>query len=289
MVINKKIRIIELLLFIVPSMIVIAFVFFFPLIMIIKYSFFGNVPGQSEFTLLNYKALLQSNMFLIGLKNNFLLLIAVPIILILSIFFAAILYEKMAGWKFYRFVVFLPYVLPITVVGIVFVYVFQFEGVFNFVLSKIGLGFMALDWFGNPKLAIWTIMAIIIWKELGFSTVLLFARMMNIDQGLYDAAAIDGCNWFQKHINVTIPQSTTTLGFLATINIITMLAWVFNYVFVTTHGGPNNASAVTELAIYQYAFRLNNIPFAAAASFVLFLITIVFIIIQSRFRMQEIE
>jgi ABC-type sugar transport system permease subunit len=289
MIITKKTKITESLIYILPSIILIIFVFFFPLIMIIKYSFFGADNSKFIFTLDNYKGLFKSDMFVVGLKNNFLLLAAVPIIIILSIFFAALLYEKIGGWKFYRFIVFLPYVLPITVVGIVFVYIFQLEGIFNFILKKIGLGFMAIDWFGNPKIAIWTIMIIIIWKELGFSTVLILARMMSINQDLYDAAEIDGCNWFQRHINVTIPQSITTLGFLVTINIITMLAWVFNYVYVTTHGGPNISTMVAEMAIYKYEFRFNNIAMASSASFILFLITIVFIVIQSRIRMREIE
>ena len=121
MIISKKSRITETVLYIIPSILLISFVFFFPVIMIIKYSFFGTDSSKFTFTLNNYKGLFQSDMFIVWLKNNFLLLTAVPIIIVLSIFFAALLYEKIGGWKFYRFVVFLPYVLPITVVGIVFV------------------------------------------------------------------------------------------------------------------------------------------------------------------------
>lgn len=289
MIYSRKSRIIELIVYIVPSLLLIGFVFFFPLVMLLKYSFFGFKTGSNKFTLENYKVLFNNDMFLAGLKNNFLLLIAVPVILLLSIYFAIILYEKMGGWKFHRFVIFLPYVLPIPVVGVVFVYIFQFRGVFNFILGKIGLEFLAKDWFGNPKLVIWTIMFIIIWKELGFATVIFFARMMSINKDLYDAADIDGCNWLQKHIYITIPQSLATIGFLTTIMVITMLSWVFNYVFVTTQGGPNVASMVTELAIYKFAFRYNNMALASAASFVLLLITIFFVIAQSRFRAREVE
>lgn len=289
MIASKKLRNIELLVYIVPSFLIIGLVFFFPLLMILKYSLFGTEPGFDRFSLGNYRILFDNDMFLTGLKNNFLLLIAVPIILLLAIFFAILLYEGIRGWKFYRFIVFMPYILPIPVVGIVFVYIFQLRGIFNFILEKVGLEFFKYDWFGNPKIAIYTIMFIIIWKEMGFVTVLLFARMMSINRDLYDAAEVDGCNWVQKHVYITIPQSITTIVFLITIMIITMLAWVFNYVFVTTHGGPNIASMVTELAIYRFAFRFNNMPLASAASSILFLITVVFIIIQSRFRMKEVE
>ena len=180
-------------------------------------------------------------------------------------------------------------VLPIPVVGIVFVYIFQLRGVFNTVLASVGLEILINDWWGDPKIVIWTIMFIIIWRMLGFNTVFLLARMMSIEEDLYDAAKIDGCNWFQQHIHVSIPQSAGTLGFLLTINIITVLSWVFIYVYVTTQGGPNVSSMVTEMVIYKYAFKFGNITMASAAAFTLFAITLVFIIIQTRYRMREIE
>lgn len=285
---SKKLRVIELSAYMIPSFLIIGFVFFFPIVMILKYSFFGIKNGFGNFTLNNYILIFQTDIFLKGIKNNFILLIAVPIILLLSILFAILLYERIGGWKFYRFIIFIPYIMPVPVVGIIFIYIFQLNGIFNFVLEKIGLSFLIQDWFGNPKLTIWTIMFIIIWKLVGFGTILLFARMMNINHYLYDAAEIDGCNWFGKHFHITIPQSRNTIGFLTTIMVITMLAWVFNYVFVTTHGGPNNSSMVTELTIYTMLFKFNNVPLASAAAFILFLITLIFIIIQIKFREREV-
>ncbi|MHB1347591.1 MAG: carbohydrate ABC transporter permease [Candidatus Humimicrobiaceae bacterium] len=284
----KRRNIKEIILYLLPALIVIGFVFFFPIIRVIQYSFNRVSPKSLIFIgLTNYKILFTDDIFLSGLKNNIILLAAVPIIIILSVFFAILLYEKMGGWKFYRFVLFLPYILAIPVVGVVFSYIFQLNGVLNFLLEKVGLKFLMADWLGSSKWALWTVMFVIIWKELGFGIVLVFARLMSVPKDLYEAAEIDGANWFQKHIHVTIPQTRNVVSFLTIISIITMLSWVFNYIYVMTSGGPGTSTVVAEYYIYQTAFRYNNMGLAAAASVILFIITFIFVIVQTRIRGRE--
>jgi len=284
----KKRNIIEIILYLFPALIVIGFVFFFPIIRVIQYSFNRVNPRNLTFIgLTNYQILFTDDVFLTGLKNNIILLIAVPIIVFLSIFFAVLLYEKMGGWKFYRFILFLPYILAIPVVGVVFSYIFQLNGLLNFFLEKLGMKFLMADWLGSSKWALWTVMFVIIWKELGFGIVLIFARLMSVPKDLYEAAEIDGANWVQKHIHVTIPQTKNVVSFLTVITIITMLSWVFNYIYVMTLGGPGSSTMVSEYYIYQTAFRYHNMGQASAASVVLFLITFIFVIIQTRIRGRE--
>jgi ABC-type sugar transport system permease subunit len=284
----KRRNIREIILYLMPALLVIGFVFFFPIIRVIQYSFNRVSPKSLIFIgLTNYKILFTDDIFLSGLKNNIILLAAVPIIIILSVFFAILLYEKMGGWKFYRFVLFLPYILAIPVVGVVFSYIFQLNGVLNFLLEKVGLNFLMADWLGSSKWALWTVMFVIIWKELGFGIVLVFARLMSVPKDLYEAAEIDGANWIQKHIHVTIPQTKNVVSFLTIISIITMLSWVFNYIYVMTSGGPGTSTVVAEYYIYQTAFRYNNMGLASAASVILFIITFIFVIIQTRIRGRE--
>jgi ABC-type sugar transport system permease subunit len=284
----KRRNIREIILYLLPALIVIGFVFFFPIIRVIQYSFNRVNPKSLIFIgLTNYKILFTDDIFLSGLKNNIILLAAVPIIIILSVFFAILLYEKMGGWKFYRFVLFLPYILAIPVVGVVFSYIFQLNGVLNFLLEKVGLNFLMADWLGSSKWALWTVMFVIVWKELGFGIVLVFARLMSVPKDLYEAAEIDGANWFQKHIHVTIPQTRNVVSFLTIISIITMLSWVFNYIYVMTSGGPGTSTMVAEYYIYQTAFRYHNMGQASAASVVLFIITFIFVIVQTRIRGRE--
>ena len=278
----------EVFLYSLPAVSVIIFVFVYPIIKVIQYSF--NRVSQNELTYIgfeNYRIIFSDETFLISLKNNFLLLSSVPILIILSIFFAILLYEKIWGWKFYRFILFLPFIISIPVVGIIFFYIFQLKGLLNTGLEKIGLDILINDWLGSSRFAFWTVMFIIIWKELGFGIVILFARMTSINRDLYESAELDGASWIRKHIHVTIPQIKTVLTFLTIIYIITMLSWVFNYFYIITKGGPNVSTMVTEYYIYLNAFRYNIKGIASAASVVLFLVTFIFIIIRAKFLSSE--
>lgn len=284
----KKRQISEIILYLMPALLFIGFVFFFPIIRVIQYSFNKVSPKKLTFIgLTNYKILFTDNIFIDGLKHNFILLVAVPIIIVLSVFFAILLYEKIRGWKFYRFILFLPYILAIPVVGVVFSYIFQLNGVLNFLLEKVGLKFLQADWLGSSSWALWTVMFVIVWKELGFGIVLVFARLMSVPKDLYEAAEIDGASWLQKHTHVTVPQTRNVVSFLTVIMIITMLSWVFNYVYVMTLGGPGSSTVVAEYYIYQTAFRYNNMGLASAASVILFLITFIFVIIQTKIKGRE--
>ncbi len=284
---GKK-KFLEISLYLLPALMFIGFVFFFPILKVIQYSFARVKTTEIIYIgFENYKILFDDRVFIDGIKNNFILLISVPVIIIFSLFFAILLYERIKGWKFYRFTLFLPYILAITVVGIVFSYIFQLNGVLNFLLEKIGLGFLIQDWLGSSKWALWTIMFVVIWKEVGFGIVLIFSRLMSVSKDLYEAAEIDGCSWIKKHIHITIPQTRNVISFLTVILVITMLSWVFNYIYIMTLGGPGTSTMVAEYYIYMTAFRYHNMGLASAAAVVLFLITIIFVIIQAKLRSRE--
>jgi ABC-type sugar transport system permease subunit len=286
---NRKFT--EIILFLLPAILIIGFIYLFPLVKVFQYSFM-RISGNSfkYIGLNNYVNLFNDPRFLTGLKNNFIMLISVPIILILAVFFAVLLYEKMAGWRFYRFTLFLPYILAIPVIGVVFGYIFQLNGILNYFLEKLGLSFLTRDWFGSSKYAIWTLMLVIMWKELGFSIIMIFARLLSVNQELYEAAEIDGASWIKKHIYITIPQCINVISFLSIILIITMFAWIFNYVFTLTRGGPGISTIVSEFYIYKTAFSDNNMGLGSAGSVILFLIMLALIIGYSRlFGREEVD
>lgn len=281
----------EIILFLLPAILIIGFIYLFPLIKVFQYSFM-RISGTNfkyiGFT--NYINIFNDPRFIAGLKNNFILLLSVPVILVLAIFFAVLLYERMAGWKFYRFTLFLPYILAIPVIGVVFGYIFQMNGILNYFLEKLGLSFLIRDWFGSSNYAIWTLMFVIMWKELGFSIIMIFARLLSVNQELYEAAEIDGASWIKKHIYITIPQCMNVISFLSVILIITMFAWIFNYVFTLTRGGPGTSTIVSEFYIYTTAFRDSNMGMGAASSVILFLIMLALIIAYARlFRKEEVD
>ena len=115
-------------------------------------------------------------------------------------------------------------------------------------------------------------MGVIIWREAGFAFVLFLARLLSLPQETQEAARIDGAGFFSLHWRITIPQLRSVIWFYAVIEGITMISWVFNYVYIMSNGqgGPGDSTMVTELYIYQNAFQFNAPQLAAAAAALLF-------------------
>ncbi len=280
-----RLRKLEPYLFLAPALAALILVFAYPIVRLTILSFQRPSSGEMVFVgLANYRSILKDDVFLMAVKNNLTLLLCVPVMVVVALVLAVFLFERVRGWRFYRTTLFLPYLLPITVVGLVFSYIFQLSGVLNEFLISIGLDRLALDWLGSTKLALPTLMFVIIWKEVGFGIVLFLARLMSVEEELFDAAKIDGANWWQLQWNITVPQLAGVIEFFTVVSVITMLSWVFNYVYVMTGGGPGNSTMVTELYIYLSGFRYNQMNIASAVSVLLLMITGVFIFLELRLR-----
>lgn len=272
-------------LYLAPAIGVILAVFGYPLVHLILLSLQRPQGGIPAFVgTLNYELLFRDAVFLQAVRNNLKLLLTVPVTVALALLLAVFLFERIKGWRLYRTTLFLPYLLPITAVGLVFSYIFQLSGVLNDFLRALGAGALAQDWLGSTALALPTVMFVIIWKEVGFGVVLFLARLMSVEEELFDAARVDGANWWDLQRHVTIPQLATVIEFFSVISVITVLSWVFGYVFVMTGGGPGNATMVTELYVYLMGFRYNQMNLAAAVSVLLLLVTGIFIFLELRLR-----
>jgi ABC-type sugar transport system permease subunit len=272
--------------YLTPALLLILLVFIYPVISLVQRSLTETVNGQSALTLKYYRFALEDPIFWTSFANNLRLFLAVPILVILALVFASLIFERLRGWRLYRTLAFIPYVMAIPVVGIIFSYIFQYRGALNSILNGVGLGFLVTDWLGTTRTAIWSIMAVIVWKELGFGIVLFLARMSSISEDLYDAAKLDGANWFAQMRHVTIPQTATVIEFYAIIELITMLSWVFSYILVMTKGGPGNSTWVMEYFIYQKAFPYSQMQIASAAAVLLLLFASALMFLQARLRSQ---
>jgi ABC-type sugar transport system permease subunit len=235
----------------------------------------------------NFRLVVTDPLFRTALKHNLLLLLTVPVLVAVAFFVAVLLFETRRGHALYRWAVFLPYILPIPVVGVVFGQLLQLNGALNTGLRGAGLGALALDWLGDPKLALWTMAGVILWKEVGFGIVLLLARMLSLSPDVYEAARMDGAGFWRIHRSITLPQMTGILVFYAITEAIVMVSWVFNYVYVMTNGqgGPGDATVVTELYIYRTAFANQAPELAAAAAVLLFAATLLLVV--GFFRLQR--
>ena len=277
-------------LYLAPALLLLLFVFGYPLVAIFDFSL-RRIRGASGpfIGMTNYGQIFKDDVFQQAVLHNLMLLSAVPILVGICLLLAVLLHDRLRGWQWYRTILFLPYVLAVPVIGVVFSNMLQLNGIVNELLRAAGLGAGALDWIGSAGLALWSVMGIIIWRESGFGIVLFLARLLSLSEDLQDAARIDGANGWQRMTRVTIPQMKGVIEFYTVVSVITMLAWVFSYVYAITRGGPGNATQVLELYIYNFAFR-NGLPgIASAVAVLLFLVALVLIFPLFRLRGQDDE
>lgn len=268
--------------FLLPTLAFLGLVFGYAVVAVVRDSF--RVPGLLGVTnwgTTNYHGVLHDSLFWQSLRNNLKLFLVIPVMTIVGLVMAVLLYERTKGWRIYRSLAFLPYVLAVPVVGVVFSYILERDGVLNEMLNTLHLHFLVHDWLGNPDLALWSIAFIIAWQQTGLAIVLFLARLASIDERLYEAAMVDRANWFQRFWHITLPQLARVIEFFVAVSFINMLSWVFSYVYVMTGGGPQQKTYVTELYIYEDAFRNGLSNLASAASVLLLLVAIIVLFVQA--------
>ena len=276
--------------YLAPAIIFILAVFIYPIIYIFQTSLTVVTEDRSTvFGLANYNLVFNDPLFFQAAANNGKLLLAVPVMTLLALLISLLLFEQVRGWRLYRTAVFMPYILAVPVVATVFIYLLGYNGIINSILRGIGLDFITQDWLGSSVWVIVSIGAVIIYRELGFGVVLFLARLMSIDKEILEAAEIDGARWWQKHVFVTLPQMTEVIQFYMVVEFITMLSWVFAYVYTMTGGGPGGASNVMEFYIWKHAFSFHSPGIASALAVVLLVSTTVLIIFQLRLRQQPLD
>jgi ABC-type sugar transport system permease subunit len=279
--------------YVAPAVALLCLVFAYPVVRVVDFStrLIRGASGPYVGSL-NYQLVWEDSTFRDALKHSAMLLLAVPVLLVLAIFFAVLLYERARGWKFYRSVLFLPYILAVPIVGIVASYIFELNGALNSSLRAVHLQGLALDWLGSEKLSLLTVALVIVWRELGFGIVLFLARLLSMSEEQLEAARIDGANWWARLRYVILPELRGTIEFYVVVASITMVAWVFAYVYTITAGGPGTSSTVLELYIYNQGLR-NSLPgMASAVAVILLAVSIVTItlllVVRARARTEEL-
>jgi ABC-type sugar transport system permease subunit len=275
--------------FILPMVLCLGLVFAYPLITVVRNSFYTGSMGQTTFSgLENYRSLFQDPVFMTSLFNSLKLLVVVPIVTVVALIIALMLYEGTRGWRAYRLMVFVPYIIPATAIGISFSYLLQQNGIINIALRRLSLGFLAQDWIGNSNIVLFSIGGLLIWTQLGFGIVVFTASLLSLPKELSEAAAIDGATRWQTNRLVVLPQVRGTVEFFLVLQAIQVIAWTFPYVYVLTHGGPGNASSVMDLYVWRYAFQYSSPGLSSAAAVVLLLIAGVLIAIYTRLRTKQV-
>jgi raffinose/stachyose/melibiose transport system permease protein len=190
-----------------------------------------------------------------------------------------------------RACIYLPQVLPIAVAGIVWAWILDPEsGALNRVLSDIGLGSLAQDWLGNPRLALLTVMGVLVWIQIGYPVVIFMAGLQRVDPALTEAAEIDGASWWRRLWRITVPQIRPEIYVVLLTCTIAALK-VFALIFVMTQGGPGTATQVPSYFSYQNFFQYSQVGYGAAIATVLtvmiVVLTTLFLRVQQRGQSRE--
>ncbi|WP_437319625.1 carbohydrate ABC transporter permease [Sorangium sp. So ce385] len=185
-----------------------------------------------------------------------------------------------------RACIYLPQVLPIVIAGIVWSWLLAPEnGAVNDLLAAIGLGALAHDWLGDPDTALWSVMGVMVWIQIGFPLVIFMSGLQRVDPSLYEAAEIDGASWAQRFWHVTIPQIKPEIFVVLLWTTIAALK-AFPHIFVLTRGGPGGATNVPSYYSYVHFFEKTDVGYGSAIATVLTLIilalTIAFLRLQGR-------
>jgi raffinose/stachyose/melibiose transport system permease protein len=238
--------------------------------------------------LANYAALVTDGRFAAALGHNAIFLVFYTLLPIAFALFLVILLAQeraIRGLAVYRVGLFVPQVIPMVVVGVVWRWMYSpTTGLVNAVLGWFGTA--PQPFLGQAATALPAVGVVGSWVQYGFAMVLFLAGIQQIDRSLYEAAAVDGAGVWAKFCHVTLPGLRGPIVVAVTVSMIAALR-VFDLVFVTTRGGPANATIVMALEIYRRAFQLREAGLAAAAATLLVLLILALMRLVLRFQEPE--
>lgn len=231
----------------------------------------------------NFTQLVKDDRVWIALKNTAeYVAIVVPTQTVLALILAVTLNAGIRGKNWWRILYFLPTVTSSAVLTLIFMWIYNTDGLLNDFLAFVGLP--TYNWLGDPAVALKGIMIMNIWSTAPFYMVIYLAALQDIPQKLYEAAELDGANEWQKFIYITIPILKPVTFFVVAIGVIgTFQLFDQSYIFSGGTGGPNNATLTVVLLIYQAVFRNLQMGYAAAIAFLLAAVIITITLIQQRF------
>ena len=270
--------------YLIPGVIASLAVIIVPLIMTVGVSFtrWTGVGTPTWIGFQNYTRLFHDELFWGSFGHILLLVVAMAVVpTLLGLFLAAVLFDyvgKKFGdrWaSFFRSGFYLPQIIPLAVTGIVWGWILHPDyGALNKILDSIGLHKIAVDWLGNPTYALWTVMAIMVWIQLGYPIVMFMAGLQRIDPALYEAADLDGASWWQRFRRITIYMIRPEFYVVLITTTIAALK-VFAQIFVLTRGGPSNSTIVPSYFAYKNYFEKAQVGYGSAISTVLTVLIVV--------------
>jgi raffinose/stachyose/melibiose transport system permease protein len=269
-------------LFTLPALFMYAFFVLVPFLLTILYSFFrwNGIGPMTWVGLKNYVSVLQVPNLVGTIFNAFWLVVWFSFIPVgLGLIVAGVIHRVATGrfGAVARTVLFLPQVIALVAAGIIWGWLLALPGLINQILKFVGLSAITRAWLGDFHWALPSVGMVGVWVLLGFCIVLLQTGMAKIDPALYESARLDGASWFQEFLAITVPLLRHEIGVCLTVTVIAALA-AFDIIWVTTAGGPGNATSVPGIQIYILAFTQRSIGLASALAVMLMALVVIVIL-----------
>ncbi|SEG90842.1 carbohydrate ABC transporter membrane protein 1, CUT1 family [Actinacidiphila yanglinensis] len=274
-------------LFVVPALVVYAFVVLYPSIAGVVYAFtdWSGIGSFSFVGLDNFHTLLHDDRALASVGNTLLLTVAIVVVQnAIGLLLALGVNTNIRSKALLRVVFFAPAVVSPVMVAFLWKYVYNPENGagLNGILGAVGLGGLRQDWLGNPSLTLWSVAGMVVWQYAGYSMVIFLAGLQGVPAELHEAARIDGAGAWQRFRYVTWPLLAPAL----TINL--MLSTIgglklFDQVYAATDGGPGTSSETLSTVLYKEAFVYGKFGYSTAVALVLALFVAAVSLIQLRY------
>jgi raffinose/stachyose/melibiose transport system permease protein len=276
------------MLFVMPALVFYIVFLVIPIIRTFQFSFFswnGASPVMQFVGLQNYTRLLQDELFWKSLGHNLIWIVSTVIIpVFIGLILAVLISTKGIKFRlFFRVTYFMPVIVSLVAVGIIWNWIYHPEfGVINEFLRAIGLGQLAPAWLGDEDTVLPSLIIAGSWTYYGFCMVIFLAAIQGIDKSYYEVAKLEGANFIQTFVNVTVPLLKNTITLLVMNSLIGSFK-VFDIIYLMTKGGPYHSSEVIATYMFKQAFQMNEVGYGAAISVTLALVICALSIIYMRF------
>jgi multiple sugar transport system permease protein len=241
----------------------------------------------------NYREMLQDSNFHEAIRNTVYFAVgSVPLTMAIALLLAMLLNTQIRGLAIFRTAYYLPVITPLVVAAIIWTWLYQADtGMLNYYLQQLGIIDEPVYWLGNRATAMPAVIAMNIWKGIGFNMIVYLAGLQAVPQEFYEAAEVDGAGWWEKFRRITLPLIAPTTFFLLVINTVGAMK-AFTQVFVMTQGGPPGPGGATTTIVYwvyQQAFVYFKMGYASALAYTTFFLLFAVSFMQFRWYVKRVE
>lgn len=263
---------------IAPAVLIVAVMTIYPMIygLVVSFTNWDIVSGEMDFVGIdNYQYLFTNDEFWLVLRNTVVYTVCVVFFtIVLSLGIGIFLNKKKPVYSFVQTIVFTPYILSMVAIAVLFSWLFDVNvGFFNYVLTA--LGFEPLMWLRSESTSLMSLIIVSVWKDLGYSSLMIIAGLQSIPKDVYESAKLDRAGSFTIFRKITLPLLSPTIFFLLITKTIDSFR-AFDIAYNMTQGGPRSSSKLLVLFIYQEGYQNFRMGTAMAAAIVLLvLVTII--------------